>query len=402
MNPFKWFRREAKAITSADLDDLFCAAPTQSGVAVSIETALRVPAVKAAVSTIADAAATLDRFVVEIDGETETRVEHPVSYLIQDEANEWTSAFGLIRQLVEDALCRDAGGLAYVNRVNGEPVEIIRYKPGKIQVQDDAVTGEPVYRIGGVVTPAQNIIHIRAPLGKAPLTLAREAIGVSIVMARHQAKLFGRGARPSGALKFPQGMGETAVKNTRLAWKASQEDGEWAGSTPILYDGADFEQLTFSSVDSQFQQLLVHQIQEIARAFNMPGSMIGDLTKSNYNTLESKNREFLSYTLEPWLQEIEGAFRRALFLPEDRKRYAIRFDRDDLSRADLTARATAISSLISAKVINPNEARSWLGYGPYAGGAEFANPHINVEKPDAEKPGNEPEDDEDEGDDDAT
>ena len=68
-----------------------------------------------------------------------------------------------------------------------------------------------------------------------------------------------------------------------------------------------------------------------------------------------------------------------MFSPEDRLRYAIRFDRDDLTRADLATRATVINNLISSRTINPNEGREWLGLPPYAGGAAFSNPNITTE-----------------------
>jgi phage portal protein BeeE len=106
--------------------------------------------------------------------------------------------------------------------------------------------------------------------------------------------------------------------------------------------------------------------------------MLGDLSRATWSNSEQKGREFLTYCLEPWLRALEGALRRALFLSDERKRFAIRFDRDDLTRADLTARATAISSLISSRTLNPNEGREWLGLAPYDGGNEFLNPNITV------------------------
>lgn len=78
-----------------------------TGVAVSSETALRVPAVAAAVRTISEAAACLNVKVVEIgtDG-TETEVpSHPAAALLRNEANEWTSGFELIHSIMVDALC---------------------------------------------------------------------------------------------------------------------------------------------------------------------------------------------------------------------------------------------------------------------------------------------------------
>ena len=67
--------------------------------------------------------------------------------------------------------------------------------------------------------------------------------------------------------------------------------------------------------------------------------------------------EFLSYCLEPWLRALEGALNRALFTDAERGRFAVRFDRDDLTRADLATRATVINSLIASQTINPNEGR---------------------------------------------
>lgn len=105
--------------------------------------------------------------------------------------------------------------------------------------------------------------------------------------------------------------------------------------------------------------------------------MIGDLSRATWANLESKHREFWSTTLEPWLLTLEAALRRALFLPDERARFVVRFDRDDFGRADLSARAVAINGLIASRVLNPNEGRSWLGLAPREGGETFENPHIN-------------------------
>jgi hypothetical protein len=65
---------------------------------------------------------------------------------------------------------------------------------------------------------------------------------------------------------------------------------------------------------------------------------------------------------------------------------SIRFDRDDLTRADLTARATAISSLISSRTLSPNEGRSWLGLAPREGGNVFENPNTGSNQPSGAAP----------------
>ncbi len=384
MNIWPFTKTEKKALTDEQILELLCGGiPTATGISVSSETALRVPAVAAAVRTISEAAASLKVKVVEVASDrTETEIpDHPVAALLRDEANEWTSGFEFIRSIVVDALCRDQGGLAWVNRVGGEVREVVRYRPGFINVDypDDSLA--PRYRINGIVKPSSDIVHLRGPFEKSPLTLCREAIGVAMVMERHAARLFGQGARPGGVIESEKPLGAEGAKSMIAGWRAAMEGSENAGKTAILWDGAKWKAMTLSSVDAQFQQLRLFQLQEIARAFNIPASLLGDMTRATWSNAAEMQRQFLQLCLEPWLRALESALRRALFSKEDRKKYAIRFDRDDFTNVDLTARATAISSLVSSRVINPNTAREWLDLPPYAGGEEYANPNTGASQP---------------------
>jgi len=407
---FSWpFRSERKALTAEQiLEMLGGGRPTATGIAVSADVALGVPAVAAAVRTISEAAAALDLRVVEIgEGRTETVVpDHPVTALLRDEANDWTTGFELIRLLVVDALTRDQGGMAWVNWLHEKPVEIIRYKPGIISAEYAADgSGKPIYRINGRFTPASEFIHLKSTFDKCPVTLASEAIATALVMERHAARLFGQGARPGGVIETAKNVGDEGVKKMLAGWRASQEGADNAGKTAVLWDGAQWKPMTLNSVDAQFQQLRLFQLQEIARAFNIPASMLGDLSRATWSNSVEMQRQFLMLCLEPWLQAIEGALRRALFSADDRKRFAIRFDRDDFSNVDLTARATAINSLVSSRVINPNEGRGWLGgLAPYEGGSAFANPNTGSSQPgsaqnhaDLPKPAANQDDEEDNG-----
>ncbi len=386
MWPFTSTKRVAQPETkglaepSDDLYALFGVTPTTaSNIVVTPDAALRVPAVSSAIRVISEAVATLDVSVkrVEGDGTEVDASDHPALPFLRDQANDWTDGFSLIRDLVIDALSDDRGGIVAVNRLSdGRIAELIRYRRGVVDVQFDGITGEPTYRIDRRQVPSANMVHLRSPFGKAPLGLAAEAIGVAIALDRHAAKLFGRGARPSGALTFPSGMGEAAVKSARAAWRATHEGDNATGQTAILYDGVEFKPFTLNSTDAQFLENRKFQILEIARAFRVPPSMLFDHDRATWSNTEQMGREFLSYTLEPWLRAIEGALRRALFTDDERRRYVVRFDRDDLTRADLGTRATVINSLIASRTINPNEGRDWIGLPPREGGDAYLNPNI--------------------------
>ncbi|QCM09079.1 phage portal protein [Agrobacterium tumefaciens] len=376
-------RRDANLADADGVLSALWSGAASGSVGISGAAALRVPAVANAVRVISEAAATLDVRIMERDEngvETEDKT-HPVGLLLRGDVNGWTSGFELIRDLTAGALTNDAGGLAYINRVGEEIREIIRYQPSAITVQYDPQTGEPTYRVNGNVVPARNIVHVRGPFDKSPLTLAAEAIGAAKVMETHAGNLFKNGAKPGGIIESPKSLGDEGVKKMIKAWRLAHDGAANAGKTGILWDGASFKQMMLNSVDAQFIELRRFQILEICRAFRIPPSMLYELERATWSNSEQMGREFLTYTLEPWLRALEGSLARALLTRKERESFRILLDRDDLTRADLTARATAISSLISAKVLNPNEARSWLDLAPYTGGEEYGNPHINPNTP---------------------
>ncbi|MFI5410147.1 phage portal protein [Kaistia sp. UC242_56] len=378
---------EAKSLAAPDSELLALFGAAAGTAPISPAAALAVPAVSAAVRVISEAAATLDVRVVRVDGAEEIEEPtHPVAGLLRDAANTWTSGFEFIRDLTSEALTRDAGGIAWVNRVDGKPVEVIQYDPGTIDVSY-ARNREPTYRLNGEVIDPNDIVHLRGAFSRCPLSLASAAIGIAAEMGAHASKLFSNGARPSGVIEVPKALGDEGLKRMKAGWKAAHEGSANSGKTAILWDGATFRPITFSSTDAQFLETWKFQIVEIARHFRVPPSMLFDLDRATWSNSEQMGKEFLTYCLEPWLRSLEGALRRALFSPDDRKRYRIVFDRDDLTRADLGARATAYSSLIASRVLNPNEARRWEGLPAYAEGNAFTNPNITTAPASAPKPG---------------
>lgn len=347
--------------------------------AVSGPAALRVPAVAAAVRVISEAAATLPIRVVRVDeaGTKTDATDHPAWPIVTGAANEWTAGWELVRDLVAQALVSDRGGLAYVGRnANGMPVEIIQPQVGQIDVQFDVVTREPSYRLAGRPIPAADVIHVRGPFDRSPVSLAAEAIGAAAAMEKHAAGLFARGARPGGVIEVPQDVPAEGLKSLIASWRATHDTAAQAGKTAFLINGAKWNAGVLTSTDSQFLENRKFQNIEIARAFRIPPSMLYELDRVTWSNGEQMGKEFLTYTLEPWLRTIESAFGRALLAGETGMRVVI--DRDDLTRADLGARATAYSSLIASRVIAPNEAREWEGMPPYDGGGAYINPAIQT------------------------
>ena len=72
-----------------------------------------------------------------------------------------------------------------------------------------------------------------------------------------------------------------------------------------------------------------------------------------------------------------------------------KFDTSNLLRTDMTTRVATYNTLITAGVMNPNEARMELGYNPREGGDEYVSQSNNLTFGDTEQPEpQEPTDDE--------
>lgn len=371
--------------------DLFGATPALSGVTVNPSTAMRSTPVRAAVGAISEAIGGLPLHVYQRNGDARERApEHPAYALLHDQANDWTPAAMFREQVTRDALLW-GNGYGFINRQDGQPRELIRIRPDAVTVELDTLTSEPRYRVtdgaGNRVLDRRDILHIAAPSidgvkGASPVLECKEAIALAITMERHAARLFGRGGRPSGLLKFPQRLGAETAKRIKQSWQAAHA-GENSGGTAVLEEGGEFQALTLNSVDAQFQQLWQHSILEICRVFRVPPHMVFELGRATWGNAAEMGATFLRFTLDRWLKAWQGEVRLKLIAPEDRGTFYAEFLTDDLLRTDLAARATAYSTLIAARVLNPNEVRAMENRAPYEGGNAFLNPNTTAGGTDA-------------------
>lgn len=380
-------QKSSLAEPTAETFSLFGAIPSAAGVSVTPETAMRCAPVRAAVLSIAEAVGQLPLHVYQRtdDGKERDR-DHPVSTLINDVANEWSTSAQLRERVTLDALLYGAGYAEIVRVGEGRAFELHRLPPTSVTVLQ-ADDGGPVYRVAGPgkstrLVARADMLHIAAPGGRSPIADGREAIGVALQLERHAAQLFANGARPGGTLSFPPNVkvDGDAVTRVGTAWSAAHGGGR-TGGTAILTDGVTYSQVGFTSVDAQFLEIWNCSVLEIARVFRVPPALLQDYERATWSNTEQMALLFLTYTLTPWLKRWEGEVRLKLFDAGDRDNYVVEFLTDDLLRSDYATRTAGYQSLIAARVISPNEARAMENLPPYEGGDEFANPAITTGAP---------------------
>lgn len=376
---FTRFERKAVTLTDPGAWNLFGGIPTATGIAVSAESAMRVPAVSCAVALIAETVGTLPIKLFESDGKAQANT-HPAYRLMHDAANEWTSAEALRTQLTTDALLRGDGYALVIRTGNGIPAELHRIEPGKVQNKCEA-DGTPFYVISMPVGERRfeftDILHIQAFGGVSPIAFGREAIGLAQAYEAHLASHFANGGRPSGIITSPKIVDVEAKRKLAASWFQTH-NGKNAGGTAILDEGMAYEALSATLADSQFAENRLEQIREIARLFRVPPTMLFELTRGTWSNTEEMSRQFLAITLKPWLATWTWAYSRVLLTPEERTTHYVEFITDDFMTTNHAARATAYSQYRAMGAMTANEVRAGLNLSPLPEGNSLANPHITT------------------------
>ncbi len=363
------------------------ALPTAAGVSVSPETAMRCSVSFACIKVIAETIEQLTPHLYRRKGEDRERAtDHPLYALVTKAANDWTPA-SEFRLVLGTHLATHGNAFAFVNRDGaGRVVELIPLDPRAVSIRQDPRTMAPVYSVatGNPALPARDydrseILHIRGVgldvhKGASPVTLGREAIGLSLTLEAHCAGLFGRGAKPSGILKVKGKKTPEALQRIRALFTRFYSGADAEHRTMMFDDDMDFTQIQLNSVDAQTLEMRRFQIEEVSRFWRVPLHLVNEMDRATHANAESMGQQFLTFCMLPILRLWCDALAITLLSPDERETLYFEFLVDDLARADIAARFSAMSGAISAGILNPNEARAMENRPPYAGGETFMRP----------------------------
>ena len=369
---------------------------TSAGVTVTAQNALQTSAVFACVRVLAETIASLPLKIYrrQQDGTKKEAPTHPLYNLLNRVGpNPWQTAPEFWEmQCGHNALRGNAYAFKSRNGA-GQFAGFIPLNPANMQIDvtvDDFTEPRIIYRYTpdgrgqAVDIPADDIWHLKGIssdgfTGLSPLSLAREAIGLSIAAESHGSVYFKNGARPSGVAQYPGKLKEDAYDRFK---KSIQENisGDNKHKVLLLEQGATWNQIGLSNGDSQFLETRQFQVEDIARIFRMPAILIGHPDKSStYASAEQFMISFVVHTIRPWLVRIEKSITKNL-LNEDRQTYFAEFKVDGLLRGDSKSRAEFYASAIQNTWMSPNEVRGLENLDPRAGEDVYENPNVKAKE----------------------
>lgn len=332
-----------------------------SGKFVNERTSMQMTAVYCCVRILSEAVAGLPLHLYRYtdSGGKEKDTENKLYFLLHDEPNAEMTSFVFRETMMTHLLLWGNAYAQIIRNGKGEVIGLYPLMPDRMNVDRDS-NGELYYEYTRSTEDAKtmstkdmtvrlspaDVLHIPGLgfdglVGYSPIAMAKNAIGLAIATEEYGSKFFANGAAPSGVLEHPGVLKDPA--KLRDSWTQTFGGSHNANKIAVLEEGVKYTPISISPNEAQFLETRKFQVDEIARIFRVPPHMIGDLEKSSFSNIENMSREFVTYTLDPWLVRIEQSMARALLTPEEKKDHFIKFNVDGLLRGDYESRMNGYS-----------------------------------------------------------
>jgi HK97 family phage portal protein len=353
---------------------------SESGVNVTTKKSFEIVAFFSAVSLISDTISTLPCGAYLRVGPIRRPLNPRPMWLDQPDVDLSTRA--AFFQQVFSSLLVHGNSYTRVFRDNqGQVVNLVNLNPEKVEVERSSV-GRKIYRYEGEnkVLSGDEIIHIVDLIlpgelkGLSRVETLKQALGLNIALSDYAARFFGTGASASGIIEFPGNLTSEQAKQLADGFDSRHRNGtRRAHKTGVLSGGAKFVATQTDPEKSQALESRKFAVEEIARAFNVPLHLLGVPGTASYASVEQNNLQFVSMTLRPLAEKVEAAFSR--LLPGDG---FIKFNFNDLLRADLEARIRSYSVGTQAGFYSTNDVRRLEDLPPVDQGDQYRVPLANI------------------------
>lgn len=338
---------------------------------VTIDSALTVPAVLAAVSFLSRSLAALPLHAYRKRADGPEKISGGLETLIHEAPNaEWTSF--KLRQHFWQQVFTGGRGLIWIERSGTNILGLYPVNPSKAKLSRDAM-GRTAYEIDGKAVAAADVIDVPFMLKAdglshyGPVSLGQGAIQLALAMGVYGAKFFAGGGVPPLAVEGPIEAGPEANKRALAQIQQSIRAADETG-IPIarMPPGYKLNPIGFDPDKGQMTAARQFQIEEIARVYQIPPVFLQDLTHGTFSNSEQQDLHLVKHLISQWAQAFEEELNLKLFGQRNGGRY-VEHNIDGLLRGDFATRMNGLGQAVQNSILTPDEARA-LENRPAKGG----------------------------------
>ncbi len=261
--------------------------------------------------------------------------EHPAHTLVSRRPNDLCTASVWRETMQHHALLYGNGRSAIIRNGRGEPAELVMLQPNRWVI----VVSEP-QSINGIAIP-QRKWHVRADdpairiadsdclhimglsddgiSGISVVDAAKQALGLAVAQQKRSYMSEKNGARVKFFLKAPPGVfkKEGDAKEFMDAFHEKHAEAENTDRVALLREGIEAQTISQTNQESQALESRKFSRQDVGLLMCVE-QMLGDDSSVSYNSLEQKNRAYLTNCLMRWLVRWQEECRAKLLTSSER------------------------------------------------------------------------------------
>jgi HK97 family phage portal protein len=340
-----------------------------SGTIVNADTAMQLNAVFSAVSLISDTVSTLPVDAYVRSQGTRRALRPRPAWVTKPDIDTTKEAFygsAIVSLLLEGNVFirvfrNPRGEIVNMNVLNPLDVTIKRNGVGRIlfnvKGEEKGLTSEDIIFIPDVVKPGQ----LR---GISRVDALKENFGLAQALENYASKFFGSGTHTSGVLEVPGNLTAEQAKTMQEAFDSRHKGWGRAHKTAIITGGAAYKPTNVPNDQAQFLDSRRMAVEDVARAFNIPPHLLGLPGTNTYASVEQNNIAFVTHTLRPIAQKLEGALTALLSQETGLEAAFVKFSLDGLLRADINSRTESYARGLQSGYYKINDVRRFEDLEP--------------------------------------
>lgn len=335
------------------------------GFKVTNATALKFTAAYAAIRVRSENMASLPKSVKLKTAQGYIDTDHPVSKLLSISPNPYTNVFDFWN-CIFSALDGWGNAYAIIKRSgDGLPESLHQVHPSSVDIALTA-NGSKFFRVLGTkyfdgTYSNENMLHFMVLSfdglkGVNPIEYNYLSFSKAIAAQKFAAEYYKKGGNIKAVLETEQHLGDEAYNSFLKHFQSSKNF-----DTPLLEYGIKHKQIGVTPISAQLLSTEEFSIQDIARIYNVPPHMIGDLSRATFSNIEQQTIQFAQFSLRPTVKRVEVELESKLFFEKERGLFSVKFNLNGLMRGDMTARGEWYAKMIQNGVYSRNEVRVMEG-----------------------------------------
>lgn len=329
--------------------------------AVTVESALSVPAFAGCVSFLSRTLASLPLHAYKSSESGSERLSDKLQKIVHENPNGNMDSFKF-RQYFWRQVFTGGRGLAWIERTS-RGIEAIWPMPAEgVTIRRTGL--EITYGYNGNVYPAEDVIDIPFMLKDdqisswSPTKLASKAINLAIAMNDYGANFFAGGGVPPLVLSGPMPANTASLKRAMDDVYRSVEAAK-SSDKPIfpIPSGHELKPVGIDPAKGQMTEARRFQVIEIARVFGLPPVFLQDFADGVKANAEQQDLHLVKHLVSQWATALEGEMNLKLFGRFNNNRF-VEHNLDGLLRGDFKTRMDALAQGVTSGIMTPNEART--------------------------------------------